>query len=175
MKKHPNREKAITNGENKYHGSPCKNCFATLKYVQNGSCIKCAKDRKNSAEYVALAKTTSAKYNKLPHVVRKKRAADLAHRKTDKYKKYVDSRRTHVREYSRRYHGLPEATRSAPSLCECCGKMPIGYVLALDHDHITEEFRGWLCRKCNVGIGVLGDTLESVRMAVNYLERCRAD
>jgi len=43
--------------------------------------------------------------------------------------------------------------------------------LALDHDHTTGKFRGWLCDRCNLAIGLLGDTLRRVNRAVNYLKR----
>ena len=53
--------------------------------------------------------------------------------------------------------------------CECCGEYCEKPVL--DHCHYSETFRGWLCSPCNLGIGVLGDTLESLEKAVEYLER----
>lgn len=58
-----------------------------------------------------------------------------------------------------------------PEACECCGEIETGRnsVLSLDHDHLTGVFRGWLCNKCNLGIGLLGDTAESVEKAVTYL------
>ena len=40
-----------------------------------------------------------------------------------------------------------------------------------DHDHDTGEFRGWLCKKCNTGMGALGDNLESMLRAVQYLAK----
>ena len=40
-----------------------------------------------------------------------------------------------------------------------------------DHDHDTKEFRGWLCKKCNTGMGALGDDLESLLRAVQYLAK----
>ena len=40
-----------------------------------------------------------------------------------------------------------------------------------DHDHETGEFRGWLCKKCNTGMGALGDNLESLLRAVQYLAK----
>tara|TARA_A100001234_G_scaffold53415_1_gene45504 strand:- start:2973 stop:3500 length:528 start_codon:yes stop_codon:yes gene_type:complete len=40
-----------------------------------------------------------------------------------------------------------------------------------DHDHDTGEFRGWLCKKCNTGMGALGDDLESMLRAVQYLAK----
>ncbi|NDC73096.1 MAG: hypothetical protein EBZ62_06525 [Sphingobacteriia bacterium] len=51
-------------------------------------------------------------------------------------------------------------------MCECCKKNPIKW--ALDHDHDDDSFRGWLCDKCNTGIGKLGDNLEGIVNAMNY-------
>jgi hypothetical protein len=42
--------------------------------------------------------------------------------------------------------------------------------LHVDHDHNTGKIRGLLCRKCNTGLGKLGDTAESVQRAVKYLQ-----
>jgi hypothetical protein len=64
-----------------------------------------------------------------------------------------------------------EATRPMPTVCECCGKKPKKGALCLDHDHLTDEFRGWLCGACNRSIGQLGDTLAGVINAVLYLQR----
>jgi hypothetical protein len=41
----------------------------------------------------------------------------------------------------------------------------------LDHCHVSGTFRGWLCRKCNTGLGKLGDDLAGVRRAIAYLLR----
>lgn len=56
--------------------------------------------------------------------------------------------------------------------CECCGKS-VHRNWQLDHDHETGEFRGWLCKQCNTGLGNLGDTLESLTLAVEYLKRAQ--
>jgi len=61
--------------------------------------------------------------------------------------------------------------------CKCCGlhkdnhykgknKIP----LYVDHRHDTGQIRGLLCGACNVGIGLLGDSVEGVRKALDYLE-----
>jgi hypothetical protein len=39
----------------------------------------------------------------------------------------------------------------------------------VDHCHKTQEFRGWICKSCNHGIGKLGDDIENVLDALNYL------
>jgi predicted Fe-S protein YdhL (DUF1289 family) len=41
--------------------------------------------------------------------------------------------------------------------------------LCIDHDHYTGEIRGVLCSKCNLGLGLLGDTLQSIENIRQYL------
>jgi len=42
---------------------------------------------------------------------------------------------------------------------------------AIDHCHETNTFRGWLCHKCNRGIGTFDDNIQILQKAINYLER----
>lgn len=59
--------------------------------------------------------------------------------------------------------------------CGLCGKRQGAekMKLAVDHDHATGLVRGLLCHRCNRAIGALGDTVEGVRRALNYLERAQ--
>ena len=52
------------------------------------------------------------------------------------------------------------------SVCQCCGSLEN---LCYDHCHDTMEFRGVLCRSCNKAIGQLGDDMEGITRAYNYL------
>ena len=66
-----------------------------------------------------------------------------------------------------------EARKNAPpksEVCDCCHE---NKKLEIDHTHGTTNVRGWLCTKCNSGIGSLGDDLEGVLRAVTYLENYR--
>jgi hypothetical protein len=77
------------------------------------------------------------------------------------------------RSDSRRQRGVPEPTRPEPKYCECCGGCPRGKHkrFVVDHEHLTGEFRGWLCDICNRAIGMLGDNHGGVFRALKYLER----
>ncbi len=57
--------------------------------------------------------------------------------------------------------------------CEKCGigREYLNKALAIDHCHQTGAFRGFLCGGCNTGLGLLGDTVEGLLEAINYLER----
>jgi hypothetical protein len=57
-------------------------------------------------------------------------------------------------------------------LCDCCGKDISGVQRrCVDHDHLTGRIRGALCHSCNLGIGMLGDSIEGVMNAVRYLKK----
>ncbi len=78
----------------------------------------------------------------------------------------------------RREYGLTEEQFQAMIVenegrCRCCGKVPGPEGWGIDHDHKTGEIRGLVCKSCNAGIGLLGDTLERVQLAVDYLSGFR--
>ena len=54
---------------------------------------------------------------------------------------------------------------------DCCEICNTKDDLCYDHCHDTMKFRGILCNKCNRGIGMLGDTLESIMKVVRYLTK----
>jgi hypothetical protein len=60
--------------------------------------------------------------------------------------------------------GLDESTR--PLFCEVCKTE--GEVVP-DHDHTTRQFRGWLCRSCNLALGYAKDDPEILRGLIDYL------
>ena len=41
----------------------------------------------------------------------------------------------------------------------------------LDHCHDTNTFRGWVCHKCNTGLGGFSDDLTIIERAVIYLKK----
>lgn len=65
------------------------------------------------------------------------------------------------------------APRPMPEICEVCGAFAgIGkFGIHYDHDHKTGKFRGWLCGRCNVALGLLKDNKETLLALVDYLEK----
>ena len=57
--------------------------------------------------------------------------------------------------------------------CACCGihQNELTMSFAVDHDHDTGLIRGLLCGNCNTAIGKLGDNIEGLMKALNYLEK----
>lgn len=59
---------------------------------------------------------------------------------------------------------------SQQGVCAVCKKSEVnGKSLSIDHCHVTGEIRGLLCSKCNTGIGLLGDNVEGLQAALDYL------
>lgn len=78
--------------------------------------------------------------------------------------------RMHVRKSSRKYYGLPIPTRPEAQHCDICGSPPGKRSLSLDHDHLTGKFRGWLCGRCNTGLGMFKEQELSLYKAIQYLK-----
>lgn len=58
--------------------------------------------------------------------------------------------------------------------CALCEKPFIDFSrtnLHIDHCHETNKVRGLLCMQCNVGLGMLGDTVEGLTRAIKYLTK----
>jgi hypothetical protein len=58
------------------------------------------------------------------------------------------------------------------SNCAICGinQSELNRPLYVDHCHSTGKVRGLLCRKCNVSIGMLGDSIDLVEKSLIYLK-----
>ena len=67
--------------------------------------------------------------------------------------------------------GLPPPTRPCPAQCENCDRVFEKGKIHLDHCHDTGKFRGWLCNRCNLALGHLGDNVKGLKRAIAYLER----
>lgn len=52
-------------------------------------------------------------------------------------------------------------------LCAICLGRPAVHI---DHDHSTGKIRGMLCFRCNAALGQLGDDVDVIRRAADYLE-----
>ena len=57
--------------------------------------------------------------------------------------------------------------RPSPGPCPICSKHTEQWVL--DHCHTTDQFRGYICSSCNLGLGHFDDSPALVQSALNYL------
>ena len=94
----------------------------------------------------------------------------LAGRFEEEGSRYGPSVGRNSAEYVRRWQNLTAPSRPKPLLCEAgCGRAARDY----DHCHLTGAFRGWLCRQCNVALGMGMDSPALLRALADYLERTR--
>jgi len=57
------------------------------------------------------------------------------------------------------------------NICDICFNQV--KTLHVDHCHITNKVRGYLCGSCNRGIGLLKDSSTILKQAIKYLERIK--
>lgn len=64
-----------------------------------------------------------------------------------------------------------ERLRTQNGKCAICMKKMAGRDIHRDHDHITGEWRGLLCNKCNRGLGYFQDNPDMLLAAAFYLAK----
>lgn len=83
------------------------------------------------------------------------------------------------RDYRLQYfYGITEETyqqilKSQDYKCLICERKDseLSKKLAVDHNHITGEIRGLLCDRCNRGLGLFKDDVETLSKAIRYLNK----
>lgn len=135
-----------------YTGKPCTHGHKGRRYVGSGACAPCA----------------------VIHSTAQNKKQTTEQRRAN-WKKYYDRHPERARESARRAgwkrDGMPTPTRDRPLTCEACNEPPKKRALALDHDHASGAFRGWLCDRCNFAIGLLFDDPRKIQGLLSYLLR----
>lgn len=78
--------------------------------------------------------------------------------------KNCSRRLTKIRKTLRASNPPPEA-----GPCPICGKHTEKWVL--DHCHFINVFRGYICNRCNLGLGNFNDDIKLLKNAVDYLDK----
>jgi hypothetical protein len=78
-----------------------------------------------------------------------------------------------IRKQLREKHGQPPIGYTCP-IClkkekDLKGKGGNAGIWVVDHDHVTDIFRGHVCHNCNRGLGVFEDSVERFQRAIEYL------
>jgi hypothetical protein len=143
-------------GKKYFTGKPCKRGHVAERLVSTRGCVECQRE--------AMRAWVAANPDK-------HRANGRAWKRRNKHG-YNEQAKARMRAYYRKRNGLPTPPYPETENCECCSTKLLGGVKThLDHDHETGKFRGWLCNRCNRGLGYFGDTIEGLEMALRYLRR----
>ena len=121
-------------------------------------CIRCGL---HSSNLSLFAKDKSSKYG------RRNVCLVCYQKQNEQHPKQKDWKTDH--QVKKRYGIDRQTYLERMSTSDCCEICSSTENLCYDHDHVTMEFRGVLCRSCNKAIGQLGDSYESVEKALNYL------
>lgn len=72
-----------------------------------------------------------------------------------------------------RKHGMTLAEYTKRSLAQdnICAICKLQTTLVVDHCHVTLEFRGLICRKCNTLLGFANDNTELLQAAIGYINQ----
>ena len=91
----------------------------------------------------------------------------------------VERKRMHRSHFLKRVYNITIEDYEAMlgkqgGVCAICGgtetKSSQQENFSVDHCHTTGVIRGLLCNNCNRGLGLLGDTIESLTKALEYLK-----
>ncbi len=128
----------------------CDSCFNETKI-----CRRCQK-RKSIFEFEKNQKSIAGKVSRRGEC-----------RECRKWKKPIN-RKARL-EYER---VNPPVPIGEPFTCPVCQKTFIRQFkndVVLEHDHKTGEIRGWLCRMCNNGMGMMEDDVGILKRAIKWL------
>lgn len=154
-------------------------------------CIKCGtnqdfdsyfKRSKSSDGYENVCKVCKRLY-KQEHYQKNKEVL------RQKNRAYVEANRDFVRAYRNKWQkDHPEKMRDSylwheyrirlpeylqlldkqSGVCQICKQLS-NETLAVDHDHLSGDIRGLLCRACNTALGLFNDSVERLQNAITYL------
>lgn len=146
----------------------CKACFSEHKrdiYPEQRETILARQKKRREENPERVAELAKAWRDRNVELVKK------IHRAS--YQKNKPKRQASIRRYALREFGLTEEEYdvlfdSQGGRCAICRETSQQH-LCVDHCHDTGIIRGLLCRKCNAGVGLLGDTTEHLEKALAYL------
>ena len=137
-------------------------------------CAKCKKvktvdnfSKKTSSKtgYSYVCKQCHNKYSREVWYIKNKDKQKLSS------KKWKDKNKVRVlaTKYNTEISVIKKLLKESNGKCAICGEECSN--LHLDHNHKTNKVRGFLCRKCNSGLGFFNDNITIVESAIKYLKK----
>ena len=127
------------------------------------TCNRCKKDKK--LEDFFKSKKTKSGYKTTCKICEKQGA-------TNKYSSEYFKNKDLIRKYNITLDEYKVMLKQQKHSCKICGvhEKHCDRSLAVDHCHETNNVRGLLCAKCNIGLGYFRDRQEFLLKAVEYLD-----
>jgi hypothetical protein len=136
-------------------------------------CTKCGIEKPLSDFH--KNKSTKDKYCSLCKSCNNKHAAAWNKKQTQK-RKIIVQKNNYKKRYGLTVEQKQDLIDGQDSKCAICkNDLKDTHDVCVDHNHITGSIRGILCRKCNLGIGHLQDSIDILKSAVKYLKKYSAD
>lgn len=144
-----------------------KKSFTKDKYQKDGLTYDCSICRRiKNKEY----------HMKNPGLKKKNNDSRKEYRK--EYYSRPETKRKHKSDYLKRKYGITieefdKMYEMQKGLCKICvqpERTVRNRTLAVDHCHKTGIIRGLLCSHCNRALGLLGDDVNLLKIAYNYLK-----
>lgn len=86
-----------------------------------------------------------------------------------KYYDYDRRRNKTLSKYGLTNEDYNELYDEQEGKCKICNS---NLTLCVDHCHTTNKIRGLLCNSCNIGLGCFKDNIDTLKIAITYLENC---
>lgn len=143
-------------------GEPCSRGHFSKRSTARGSCNECRTLEFRYARYRRPEdeQEWKAKYWAKPEN-RARRLANMRANKTGRNKRRYNRRKA-LRELL--------ADRPKPDTCDVCSSVGDSHGIHFDHCHMTAQFRGWLCGRCNVALAMARDNPQILRKLADYVE-----
>lgn len=177
---------SFTNKEKNIYKYECKNCVSEIDKKRRNTEEYREKRRLINKEYKEKNKPLTRKYNKINDKDKDKKTTKSKQKRRPAFTNGIKNENLQIPHITRVY-GLTEKDyelllEKQDGKCGICGIKEIDFItnnkikrkitrFFIDHDHETKIIRGLLCDKCNRGIGLLGDSYESVIKATFYLKK----
>lgn len=158
--------------------STCKEEKHVSEFVPSVVAVGCGQCR--ACKYLAKRGYEKRNPERVNAAARKRRQALDGEVVREKARDYYRNNPEKYRAYNLARYGITPAEydrllASQGGVCACCGAAANrdGKRLFVDHDHETGTIRGIICINCNRGIAAMGDDIEGVKRALEYLKRAQ--
>ncbi len=126
--------------------------FSKDKHSSDGFCYKCKSCVK------VIKKEYDKDYKKRPHIIRK-----------DKSRLLMKNHGITIEHYD----VLLLAQNYCCAICQVPQAQAGERGLVVDHNHKTNEIRALLCGRCNMGLGLFKENIDTLNKAISYLSNKR--